>query len=411
MNHFRYKLIDASGEISSGVVKLPYEEVLSAISHLERDGAITIYVKKLSRVSAWLFDLGKLRWHGKLSRTVQAEVLNNLALMLRSGVPLVTALRETAESTEIPGFASDFNDLITRIQGGASFSEAAQTYPHIFPRSVLHLIRIGEETGQLDKMLKDASEHLKRIQVIVSDTKQALLYPAFVFFAIGAGLIFWFYFVVPKIIELFQDMDVALPWITLFLIAVSDLIQAYFFHILIGIGGGFFMIAAAYKKSMRFKKATDAALLKLPIIKTLITASALAFITEYLALLISAGIDILQSVKIIEESLSNAVYRAKLAEVGGGMSKGEGVAESFKKAVIFPPFVVRMIGIGEVSGTLSDQLIYIADEYRHKLTTLVATMGKMIEPLVLIVAGVIFAIIIGGLFLPIYDLVANLTAA
>ena len=411
MNHFRYKLIEASGEITSGVIKLPYEEVLSAISHLERDGAITIYVKKLSRISAWLFDLGRFTFRRKLSRSVQAEVLNNLALMLRSGVSLVTALRETAEGSELPGLANDFNDLITHIQGGATFSEAARKYPHIFPESVIHLIRIGEETGQLDKMLKDASEHLKRIQVIVSDTKQALLYPAFVFFAIGAGMIFWFYYVVPKIIALFDDMDVTLPAITLFLVAVSDLVQKYFFHILVGLALGLTLVFMGRKRSRRFRRASDALMLRLPIVKTLISASILAFITEYLALLITAGIDILQSVKILEASLGNEVYRDKLNEVEQDMAKGKGIAESFRKAVIFPPFVVRMIGIGEVSGTLSDQLVYIAEEYRHKLTTLVATMGKMIEPLVLIVAGVIFAIIIGGLFLPIYDLVANLTAA
>jgi type II secretory pathway component PulF len=411
MNLFRYKLIDASGKINSGVVTLPYGEVLSAIAHLERDGAVTIYVKKLGRFSSWLAALGRLRLHRKLSRNMQAEVLNNLALMLRSGVSLVTALKETAESAQIPGFAADFNDLITRIQGGASFSEAAGNYPHIFPESVIHLIKIGEETGQLDKMLKDASEHLKRIQVIISDTKQALLYPAFVFVAIGAGLIFWFYFVVPKIVALFEDMDVALPAITLFLVRVSDLIQNYFFHILIGVVAGLVFIATARKKNRRFKKACDALLLKLPIVKTLISASALAFITEYFALLIAAGIDILQSVKILEASLGNEVYREKLAEVGEGLSKGEGIAENFRKAVIFPPLVVRMIGIGEVSGTLSEQLAYIAEEYRHKLTTMVATMGKMIEPLVLIFAGVIFAIIIVGLFLPIYDLVTSITAA
>ena len=117
------------------------------------------------------------------------------------------------------------------------------------------------------------------------------------------------------------------------------------------------------------------------------------------------------AVKIMEDSVANAVYREKLGGIGRAMAKGEGIAESFRKAAIFPPFVVRMIGIGEVSGTLSDQLAYIAEEYRHKLTTLVSTMGKMLEPVVLIVAGILFAIIIGGLFLPIYDLVANIAAA
>lgn len=408
MNYFKYKLIEPSGQITAGIVKLPYKEVMSAISHLERDGALTIYVKKLNRVAAFIFNFGGLRLHKKLSRTVQAEILNNIALMLRTGVPIINALEEAAESTELPGIAGDMNDIIATIQGGASFSEAAQNYAYIFPESVIHLIKIGEETGQLDKMLKDASEHLKRVQVIVSETKQALLYPAFVFIAIGGGLIFWFYYVVPKIMTLFTEMDVALPAITIFLVNVSDFVQNNIFYMLFGTVFTIVIISGARKKSRPFKKATDALLLKLPLTGTLISASMLAFITEYLALLLNAGIDIIQSVKILEASLRNEVYREKLLEVSDDLARGGGIAEAFSRAVVFPAFVVRMISVGEMSGTLSEQLEYIAEEYRNKLLALVATIGKMIEPIVLIFAGTIFAVIIGGLFLPIYDLVSHL---
>jgi type II secretory pathway component PulF len=408
MNYFRYKLIEPSGEISTGIAKLPYKEVMSVISHLEKDGAITIYVKKLNRAVALIFNLITVRLRKKLPRTVQGEILNNIALMLRTGVPIINALEEAAESTELPGIAGDMNDIIASIQGGASFSEAAKNYPHIFPELVIHLIKIGEETGQLDKMLKDASEHIKRIQVIVSETKQALLYPAFVFIAIGAGLIFWFYYVVPKIMTLFTEMDVALPGITLFLVSVSDFVQNYIFYMLFGTVFTIVIISGARKKSRPFKKATDALLLKLPLTGTLISASTLAFITEYFALLINAGVDILQSVKILEASMSNEVYREKLVGVGDDLARGGGIAEAFSSAVVFPAFVVRMIRVGELSGTLSEQLEYIAEEYRNKLSALVATIGKMIEPIVLIFAGTIFAIIIGGLFLPIYDLVSRL---
>jgi len=408
MNYFKYKLIEPSGQINAGIAKLPYKEVMSVISYLERDGAITIYVKKLNRAAALIFNLGTLRLRKKLPSTVQVEILNNIALMLRTGVPIINALEEAAESTELPGIAGDMNDIIASIQGGASFSEAAQNYSHIFPESVIHLIKIGEETGQLDKMLKDASEHLKRIQVIVSETKQALLYPTFVFIAIGAGLIFWFYYVVPKILTLFTEMDVALPGITLFLVGVSDFVQNYIFYMLFGTVFTIVIISGARKKSRPFKKATDILLLKLPLTGTLISASVLAFITEYFALLLNAGIDILQSVKILEASMRNEAYREKLMEIGDYLTRGEGIAEAFKHAVIFPAFVVRMISVGEMSGTLSEQLKYIAEEYRNKLSVLVATIGKMIEPIVLIFAGTIFAVIIGGLFLPIYDLVSRL---
>lgn len=410
MNYFRYKLITANGEIASGVAKLPYQETMSAVNHLERDGSVTLYVKKLGRLTRWPFQLGDLRPQRRLSRTILAEILNNLALMLRSGMPLVTALEESSQTEEYPSVARDFAQIIERIQGGASFSEAAGNFPHIFPQSVLHLVRMGENTGRLDNMLKDASEHLLRIQKIFSDTKQALLYPAFVMLAIGGGMLFWFAYVVPKIVGLFKELDVALPRMTQVLIHLSELAQLYYLHFIIGMAAAVVIAALLRKRNRGFRKALDVLLLKLPIAQSIVAASNLAFISEYFAMLINAGIDILQSVGILKESVGNEVYRDKLAEVRASLEVGEGISESFKQAVIFPSFVVRMISVGEASGTLSEQLVYIADQYRNKLSILVATIGKSIEPLILMVAGTIFAVVIIGLFLPIYDLVSRVGA-
>ncbi|NNG02438.1 MAG: type II secretion system F family protein [Desulfobacteraceae bacterium] len=408
MNFFRYKIIEQSGQVASGVVRLPYQETMSAVTHLERNGGFTIYVRKLGKLASFFVKLDTLRRRKRLKRTLQAELLNNLSLMLRSGLPMTTALAESASGKELSQVAGDLKDIIERIQGGASFSEAAEHYGYIFPKTVIHLLKIGEETGKLDEMLKDGADHLTRIQQIVSDTKQALMYPCFVLMAMTGGLIFWFAYVVPKIISLFQEMDVELPRITLILVAVSEFFQVYYMHLLLG--GILFAgsLVSAYKSNQRFRKTIDALLLKTPIAGTIIAASALAFITEYFALLINAGIDILQSLSILKKAVSNEVYKEKLEKILQGLARGNGVSEEFRKATIFPSFVVRMLKIGELSGTLSDQLAHIAMEYRKKLSILVSTIGKMIEPAVLVVAGGIFMIIVIGLFLPIYDLISQI---
>jgi general secretion pathway protein F/type IV pilus assembly protein PilC len=269
---------------------------------------------------------------------------------------------------------------------------------------------MGEDTGKLDEMLKDAADHLLRMDKIVSDTKQALLYPSFVLTAIGGGLLFWFAYVVPKIVSLFKELDVTLPAITVFLIQCSEFFQAYYLHIIIATAGILIATVVLRKRSRRFRKVLDMALLRMPIAKSIATASSLAYISEYFSMLINAGIDILQSVSILGRSVSNEVYRDKLAEVKGFLENGEGISDSFKGAVIFPNFVVRMMSVGEYSGTLSDQLNYIAEQYRNKLSILVSTIGKSIEPLILMVAGAIFAVVIIGLFLPIYDLVSRVSS-
>ena len=409
MNYFRYKLIAPTGQLSSGVVKLPYQDIMSAITHLERDGSVTLFVKHIGPLFSFFFKIATLRLRRKIKRPVLAEMLNNIAVMLRAGLALISALQEAAASAEIPEAQGDINDIITNVQGGMSFSDAAGKYPHIFPSTVIHLIRMGEETGQLDEMMADASVHLKRVHGIVSDTKQALLYPAIVFLVMGAGVFFWFYYVVPKIVSLFSEMDVVLPPLTLFLIAVSDFMRSNSAVVLLAAGSLFFLIHLGRQGNRRFKRMTDAVLLKLPITRTLIRASGLAFITEYFSMLLNAGIDILQSLQIIIESVGNEVYRDKLTGVKDAISKGEGISDAFKSADIFPAFVVRMINVGEMSGSLTEQLDYVSEEYRKKLSLLVASLGKMLEPVVLIVAGSFFAIIIIALLLPIYDLLSQVS--
>jgi general secretion pathway protein F/type IV pilus assembly protein PilC len=410
MYYYRYKLIAPTGKVARGIAKLPYSDVLSATAYLERDGSLIIYVKSLNAFFSLVMRVLALRWHRRISRGVLAEFLSNVALMLRSGVPLITALEEMSESAEVPELRSDLRDIIRAIKGGMTFSEAASNYRHIFPRTVYYLIRMGEETGKLEQMLQNAAEHLKRVQTIVTDTKQALLYPSFVFLAMGAGFLFWFYYVVPKIVGLFREMEVELPTLTVYVLKISEFIQAYIVYILVGLVLVVLVATLARRKVLWIKRNSDWLLLKTPVAGSILHASILAFISEYFALLLNAGIEILQSVAILKDSMKNEIYRGKLDEIHERLTRGEGVAGSFKSALIFPPFVVRMIHVGEMSGTLTEQLDYVADEYRSRLSVMVATIGKSIEPLVLIVAGSMFAVIIGALLLPIYDLVSRISS-
>ncbi len=197
MKYFRYKTITVSGAVSSGVVMLPYQDTMSVFIYLEREGNTVVYVKALGYVFSILYNLFSLIRYKKLNRTDQANLLNNMSVMLRSGVSLTTALENTANTAQSSKTANDIKNIIANLRDGASFSETAEKNSHIFPESALYLIRIGEETGKMDEMLKKASEHLKRVQEIIDDTKQALIYPAFAFLTIVGSMFFWFYVVVP----------------------------------------------------------------------------------------------------------------------------------------------------------------------------------------------------------------------
>lgn len=408
MNYYKFKLLTNTGEIIAGMIKLPYIDILSAITHLEKDGNTVIYVKKPGPIYLFLFKLLSIGSKQKLKRAAQAELLSNISLMIKSGVNLTNALEEASSGAEIPEIGDDIYEMISMIQSGAVFSEAAISFPHIFPPTIIHLIKIGEETGKLDQMLDNAANHLKNIEKIVSDTKQALMYPAFVFLAMLILVFFWFYYVIPQILNLFKEMDVTLPAITLFLLGLSDFIRSNIFIIIALIIATPIVFVAARKNFQPFKTVTDKLLIKLPIAGTIITASSLAYISEYLSLLLNSGIDILNSLTILHQSVGNELYKNKILDIKEGILKGHGVTESFTETEIFPSFVTRMIGVGELSGTLTEQLDHIAEEYRNRLSVLVSSIGKALEPIVLLVAGALFIVIIAGLLLPIYDLISTI---
>ncbi len=203
-------------------------------------------------------------------------------------------------------------------------------------------------------------------------------------------------------------MDAKLPDITVLIMNTSYFVQNNFPGIITGIFGSFFAVFFARQKSIKFKKATDALMLRLPVVKTILSASILAFITEYASLLLNGGIDIIRISEILEKSMKNEIFKGKIRQIGDLLKNGETIADSVALVEIFPPFVIRMVRVGEVSGTLSEQLNYLAEEYKTRLSVTVATLGKMIEPFFLIVAGLLFAIMIGGLLLPIYDIIQSI---
>jgi general secretion pathway protein F/type IV pilus assembly protein PilC len=215
---------------------------------------------------------------------------------------------------------------------------------------------------------------------------------------------------VPQIVDLFREMDVTLPWITRLLITVTHYFQRFGVSCLVGLIVLILLVYAGRRGNRRLRLVIDRLLLQLPIVGTIVNASALAFITEYFSLLLNAGIDILHTMRILSDSVGNSVYANKMINIQERLSTGEGISEAFKNAGLFPRFVVRMLAVGEMSGNLTGQLDYIAGEYRRRLSNLVTLIGKMIEPVVLLFAGTIFAVILGALLLPIYDLLSRITS-
>ncbi|PMP88330.1 MAG: hypothetical protein C0173_07435 [Desulfurella sp.] len=289
-----------------------------------------------------------------------------------------------------------------------SFSDALKRHK-VFPEVLIHLVRIGEETGTLSGVLKDAAEHLQKIDDIISNTKRALMYPLFVSFSMFGAAAFWMFYVLPKLTAVFSTMGLKLPLPTVLLIKSVAFLNHYWWIFPL-VFGMFFVGFFLLKLSEKGKFFLDSVMYKMPIFGTLILTSNLAFFFEYEALLLRVGVSITNSLDIIKKAFKNLVFKSAVENTNESIKNGMGLSESFRKNKIFEPFIIRMISAGEKTGEIDKQMSYIANSYYTKVNRMVEVMEKTIEPIVLTIAGVFFFIIVLALIVPVYQLVSKMGA-
>jgi len=400
-------MIGKNGRMTSGVLNLAYDNEAPIRTFLENRGGTVLMVQKLGFLIVIPYAVFNFLFGANLVKGELGDFLRNLSIMLRSGVPIVTALQDAVSFGASPALKKIVEDISLTVEVGNPLSEALNRHPRIFSESVRFLTRIGEETGALDKTLADAAAHIHRIQQVTSDTKRAFIYPVFVFLSVIGAAMFWIHSVVPNMISLFRQLQVEIPPITLFMLDLSDFLEKYTGWFVLGVAVFIFLFVmlVTYQQTARYY--WHKSLLYIPIVKRLALSSSMAFITEYFSLLVGAGVDILASLKILSEATPNEFHRRKILAIQQGLENGNQLSEEFIRTNIFPAMVIRMISIGEQSGTLSEQLSYIADEYRRQFASLIDNISELIKPLVIIFVGAIFAFIIGSLFLPIYTMIGQ----
>ena len=403
MAFFRYKLISKDGRVSGGMLELPFNNPVSAIAYLERQGSKVLFVEPLNETIGSIVSGFQHISDHKITAENVAEILKNISIMLKAGVSLLAAVEDVVVQSENPTIARMGKDIVHRIQSGVSFSEALGSWKKVFPNTALLLIRIGEETGSLDKTMLDAAKYVTKMARIRKEFKSALTYPAIMLSAILLAATFWLIFVVPMMLDLLSAMHKELPPLTLAVIALSDFIQEYILHLIIGL----IVFIMLFRKAMehpKFRRTVHLILLNTPIIKTVINGFNLALLTENLSLLLNAGLDIMKSLEVLGNSLSNEIFKEKLEVIRTDLLRGIGIHTAFKEAKVFPSFVVRMIGVGEMSGTLPEQLVSISEEYEIRFDDVVKGIGKSIQPIALVIGGGIFITLLIAMFMPLYGI-------
>jgi type II secretory pathway component PulF len=224
MYFFYYQILNSKGTTKRGILQLPFDNDISVAVYLERRGDIVLYVKAFPIIINWLFAFLAWIFRQPISRQELAESLNNIAVMLKGGIPIIQTLQDILSEHTNKTIRKIGQDMVMRIESGSSFTVAAESHRRIFSDPVMFLFRIGEASGNLDRTILEASKHILNLDRIRKDAKQALIYPIFMFVAVLSALLFWITFVTPIMLEVYDDLKVDLPPLTTSIIATSDFI-------------------------------------------------------------------------------------------------------------------------------------------------------------------------------------------
>lgn len=401
MSIYRYKAIDSNGKLLKGFIKA--QDELNAISLLTMKNLYIVSISALPRVFSPFIKI----FSPKVKNTELIEFAKNLSIMLKAGIPLTTALSDIGENIAKESLRRIIFDIKNMVENGVPLSEAIAQHSDVFPPIFRNLIKIGEETGRLDASLDELAQHFQRIEDLKTAIKRALIYPVFATVTSLGAMGFWLVYVLPKIVNAMKDMGIQIPFITKILVEIGMGIGKFFYLIpilpAIFLGTVYFL-----KKNEKFKWFKSYLSFKLPVFRQIFYTRAVALFCEQMRILISAGIPIDNAIQSTAEVVNNEIMKKAILNAKEKIITGERISESLKEQKIFPSLVIRLIDVGEASGNLEEQLSFLNNHYTNYLQEYSARLGKIIEPVMIGIIGLFFAIVIVSLLSPVYDLISKL---
>jgi type II secretory pathway component PulF len=326
-----------------------------------------------------------------------------LVTLLKAGVPLLASLEALVDQTDNKSFQEIIKAIYKDIESGISFSEALGKHPKIFSPLYISSIRAGEFSGALDDVLERLSELMEHDRETRARVKAAMRYPIIVIVSMVVAFFALMLLVVPKFIAMFEKAGLELPLPTRALILIYNFVsqRGYWLIVIVAIA------IAAFKLWVRTENGRylwDGLMLKVPIFGPLILKTAMSRFTRMFETLNSSGLPILQTLDIVSNTVGNAVIGREIQKASLGIRQGEGIAVPLKQSRLFPPMVVRMISIGEQSGSLDEMLLNVSKHYDAEVEYAVKNLTSMIEPILTVGLGAIVLFLALAIFLPMWDL-------
>ena len=390
-NIYSWEGKDKSGKTVRGEVRAAGEAIVTVT--MRRQGVLVTKVKKKTMRS------GK-----KITDKDISLFTRQLATMMKAGVPLLQSFDIVSKGHSNPSMSRLIQDLRSDIETGTSLNNAFRKYPLYFDPLFCNLVGAGEQAGILEDLLTRLAIYKEKTLAIKAKIKSALMYPVTILgiaFVVTAVIMIW---VVPAFKSVFASFGADLPAPTLMVMAISEFFVAWWWAIFGGLFGAIYFFFQSWQRSAKMQRTMDLLLLRLPIFGSVIRKAAIARWTRTLATMFAAGVPLVEALDSVGGAAGNALYLDATKRIQNEVSTGTSLTMAMQNANVFPPIVTQMVAIGEESGALDSMLGKVAGFFEDEVDEAVAGLSALMEPLIMVVLGVLIGGLVVAMYLPIFKL-------
>ena len=327
--------------------------------------------------------------------------------LVKAGLPILQALEILHRRIEKPAYRSALGGIIEAVKGGAALSDAMAAHAAFFPPLFTATVRAGEQSGAIVDVLNRFIGYQKRMLAVRRKVITALAYPVFLVIALVAVMTLFFLYIIPNFTQMYSDQSGSLPLLTSLLISFTRFVSASAPVILIALVAGAVALSF-WRRTPSGRTALDAIMIRVPLVRTLITQYIMAQLTRTLATVLRGGIPLVQALDTTAGVIGNRVIARRLTESRELVTGGVSLADAFERTRLAPDMTVRMIEVGESSGDLPQMLEDVADFYEQEVENRLTVLTTMIEPVLMLTMGIVIAFIVVALYLPIFEMGARL---
>lgn len=400
MGFYKYKAISPNGKTTVGLVEAASGDHASKLLKEKQLFVISLNETNEKSFTSRFDKLQKVSFNDIVNFTRQ------LTTMVVAGLSIPDSLNILHKQTPNALFAHVLSDIERAIVGGGNFGDALSKYPQYFSPIYISLIRAGEASGKLDKVLEQLADTLEGQREFRGKVIGALIYPIIIVVGMVAVVAVMMVVVMPKLTDLYKDFGIELPFTTKLLIAFSNFIIHFWWIVILVVAGAIYGFSR-WKKTEVGSYVLDSLLLKIPLFGELQKKTILVEFTRILAMLLSAGIHILDALKILKGSLNNVLFRNAIDDISKRVEKGFQLADTFASHKEFPPIVSQMLKVGEETGKIDETLLKLSKYFQTETEQTVKGLTTAIEPFIMVVLGVGVGFIVLSVITPIYNLTAQ----